>query len=333
MTAAALPTLADVYAAERRLGRYLTPSPLRYSDWLSAAARAEVHIKVESVQPTHSFKIRGALNAAMRLLERSGPPPVVVTASAGNHGRALAFAAERLGLQAVVFTPASAPATKKAAIRRHGAALRDDAADYDTAEHDARAFARAEHALYISPYNHADVIAGAGTIALELLQVLPTLSLVVVPVGGGGLASGVALALKRAAPHVRIVGVEAEASTALGTSVARGAITSIEPEPSIADGLTGNLEQDSMTFELVQRYVDDLVSVTEADLEMAISGLAEEEHLVAEGAGAAATAAVIGRQVVARDGRAVVLMTGGNIDLAAFHGVVARRVTGGDRHE
>jgi threonine dehydratase len=310
----------DVVAARRRLAPHLQPTPLRHSTWLSAATGADVFLKLESVQLTNAFKIRGALNAALRVAGAArarATAPLIVTASAGNHGRALALAAERLGLRTIVFAPATAPETKKHAIRAHGADLRETR-DYDEAERAARAFAAAEHALYIAPYNHPDVIAGAGTIALEILDVLARFDVVVTPVGGGGLASGLAVAMKAAAPHVRIAGVEAAASTPFAVGRRTGRITVIEPRDSIADGLTGNLEPGSVTFDLVQRLVDDLVSVEEDEIAGAIRALASEEHLIAEGAGAAATAAVLSKRVVKAGQTAVVIVSGANIDIERF---------------
>ena len=166
----------------------------------------------------------------------------MVTASAGNHGRALAMAAEQLGLSCVVFTPASAPETKKNAIRRHGAILHSECEDYDAAEKQAKEFADAEGGVYVSAYSHPDVIAGAGTIGLEIIEAMPQFDVVVIPLGGGGLASGVGLALKAAAPQVTIVGVEVEASSPFTLSLEAGRITEITPRPSLADGLVGNLE-------------------------------------------------------------------------------------------
>ena len=315
-------TLQDIYRARRRLMGHVDVTPLRESEWLSSTSGAHVLLKLESLQRTNSFKIRGAMNAALRLSEGDGPR-IIVTASAGNHGRALALAAARLDVQAVVFTPATAPETKKAAIRRLGAMLRDEAPDYDTAERLARDYARETNAIYISPYNHPDVIAGAGTIALEILEATPTTDVVVIPLGGGGLASGVALAMKHAAPHIAIVGVEVDASRPFATGLPRGAITEIEVGPSLADGLIGNLEPGSVTFDLVGRYVDRLISVSEEDLRRAMRGLASEEHLMTEGAGATATAAVLGGHAVQPGQRAVVLVTGANIDLTTFARIVA----------
>lgn len=318
-------TAVEILAARRRLARFIRPTPLLRSEWLSSLADADVHLKVESLQDTRSFKIRGAMNAALRLVDRhprtAAAAPPVVTASAGNHGRALALAGERLGLRVIVFAPKTAPETKKAAIRRHGAELHDTPADYDEAERAAREYAEVEQAVYISPYNHRDIIAGAGTVGLEILDAFPAVETVVVPVGGGGLISGVGLALKAAAPHINVVGVEVDASTPFAASLARGEITEVEVRESLADGLTGNLEPRAMTFELVRRVVDTLVSVSEGDLARAIRGLAREDHLIAEGAGAAATASVLAGLSVPPGHRAVVIVSGANIDLERFHSV------------
>jgi threonine dehydratase len=316
-------TARDVLAAHARLRRYLSPSPLRRCDWLSDSCGADVALKLESVQVTNSFKIRGALNALQRLAEAGETR--AVTASAGNHGRAMAFAGRRLGVAVTVFTPASAPETKKRAIQGLGADLRDRAEDYDAAETQARDHAAKTGSPFISPYNHPDVIAGAGTVALEILEATPDVEVVMVPVGGGGLISGIATVVKHAAPHVRVVGVEAQASQPFAAALAAGEIRPIDVGASIADGLVGNLERGAMTFEYVRRYVHALVSVTEDALEQAIHGLAEHEHLIVEGAGAAATAAVLGCAAVPAGARAVVLVTGGNIDVETFAEVLHRR--------
>jgi threonine dehydratase len=331
-----LPTALDVYEARRRLAAHLQPTPLLLAPWLSSIADGDVYLKLESLNLTHSFKIRGALNAALKLVEATGKPsafaqsapadkvgvsppdqhaPTVVTASAGNHGRALALAAEKLGLTCVVFTPASAPETKKSAIRRHGAVLHADCEDYDVAEAKAREFAQSDGATYISPYNHPDVIAGAGTVGLDLIEAMPSFDVVVIPLGGGGLAGGVGLAVKAAAPRVTIVGVEVEASAPFTLSLEAGRIMAITPRASLADGLTGNLEAGSITFPLVKQVVDYVVTVSEDDLTSAMRGLAAEEHLIVEGAGAAATAAVIAGKTSAPGQRVISLVTGGNVDL------------------
>ena len=311
-----LPTVVDVYEARRRLGARLPKTPLLPSSWLSSIADGNVFLKVESLNLTNSFKIRGALNAALRLSEGiDTQPPTIVTASAGNHGRALALAAEELGVPCVVFTPTTAPEAKQNAIRRHGAVLHSDSEDYDTAEKQAKAFAEAEGGVYISPYNHADVIAGAGTIGLEIVEAMPEFDVIVIPLGGGGLASGVGLAVKAAAPKATIVGVEVEASSPFTLSLEAGRITEITPRASLADGLTGNLEPGSMTFPLVRQVVDYVVTVSEEDLGRAMKGLATEERLIVEGAGAASVAAIMASKASAPGQRVIAIVTGGNVDL------------------
>ena len=310
------PTVIDVYEARRRLGERLPKTPLLPSAWLSSIADGNVFLKIESVNLTNSFKIRGAMNAALRMSEGIDTQlPTIVTASAGNHGRAMALAAEELGLQCVVFTPATAPEAKKNAIRRHGAILHSDCEDYDAAERQAREFAEAEGGVYISPYNNSDVIAGAGTIGLEIVEAMPTLDVVVIPLGGGGLASGMGLAIKAAAPNATIVGVEVEASSPFTLSLEAGRITGITPRPSLADGLVGNLEPGSMTFPLVKQVVDYVVTVSEEELARAMKGLATEERLIVEGAGAAAVASIIAGKTSAPGQRVVAMVTGGNVDL------------------
>jgi threonine dehydratase len=310
------PTVLDVYEARRRLGGRLPKTPLLPSPWLSSIADGNVFLKLESVNLTNSFKIRGAFNAALKLSEGIDPqPPTIVTASAGNHGRAMALAAEELGLTCVVFTPVNAPEAKKNAIRRHGAVLHADCADYDVAEQQARQFAAQEGGVYISPYNHDDVIAGAGTVGLEIVEAMPEFDVVVIPLGGGGLASGMGLAIKAAAPSVTIVGVEVEASSPFTLSLEAGRITTITPRSSLADGLVGNLEPGAMTFALVKQVVDYVVTVSEDDLTRAMKGLAAEERLIVEGAGAAATAAIMAGKASAPGQRVVAMVTGGNVDL------------------
>ena len=311
-----LPTVTDVYEARRRLAGRIPLTPLLPSTWLSSIADGSVFLKIESLNLTNSFKIRGALNAALRLSEGiDSDTPTVVAASAGNHGRALALAAEELGIACVIFTPSTAPEAKQAAIRRHGAVLHSDSEDYDAAEKQARAFAEAEGAVYVSPYNHLDVIAGAGTIGLEIVEAMPSFDAVVVPLGGGGLASGVGLAVKAAAPHATIVGVEVEASSPFTLSLEAGRITEITPRPSLADGLVGNLEPGSMTFTIVRQVVDHVVTISEDELARAMKGLATEERLIVEGAGAAAVAAVMTGKASAPGQRVIALVTGGNVDL------------------
>ena len=269
------PTREDVHAAEQRIRPLLPPTPLVASDGFA--------LKLETFQPTGSFKVRGALSA-LTLLDEP-----VICASAGNHGLAVAWAARQLGLDATIVVAETASPAKIEGIRRFPATLIVHGADYDEAE---------RHALslggrYVSPYNDRDVIAGAGTVALEL----PDAETIVVPIGGGGLAAGIGLATE-----ARVVGVVPEACPAMQAAV-RG-VPEVDVLPTIADGLSGNIEPGSVTIELCARHVDEIVAVSEAELAGAMRFLAREHGLVAEGAGAAAVAAI--RSGLAPPGVAIV---------------------------
>ena len=309
------PLFAEIVSAQGRLQGRVVRTPLRRSDWLSRAAGTDVWLKLEGVQLTGSFKIRGALNAVILHAERhAGLPSAIVTASAGNHGRAMALAAEHIGVPLTVFVPETAPRAKTDAIQAHGATLRRER-DYDAAEAAARQFARRDGATYISPYNDPDVIAGAGTVALEVFEDLPDTRAVVVPLGGGGLASGIGLVSRAQAGRVQTIGVETHASHAFHDSLRAGRITRIQPGPTLADALAGNIETGSITFLLMQQVADGVVLVGEEELRSAIGGLAREEHLIAEGGGAAAVAAIASRAVSGYQGPIVAVVSGSNIDM------------------
>jgi threonine dehydratase len=284
---------------------------------LSVAAEGDVYLKLEVVQPTCSFKIRGAFNAALVLQHGETDRPRLVTASAGNHGRALAYAAQMLDLPVTVFVPADAPRAKVDPIRAAGAEVRT-CADYDAAERQAKMYAQASGAVYISPYSDRDVISGAATIMVELLQDLPSLGAVVVPVGGGGLISGIGLVARALAPSIRVIGVEVAASCPFTKSLAAGRLVTIQVAPSIADGLTGNLDPDTITLNMVRDAVDRIDVVQEDELRRALTGVVINEHLIVEGAAAAGPAAVLGGRIDLKDRQVAVVLTGANIDPSAL---------------
>ena len=322
-------TLADVLRARKRIAPYVRRTPLVPSAWLSDLTRATVSLKLESLQRSSSFKARGAFNAVIARMERHRPPKRLVTASAGNHGRALAAAASTFKLPLTVFTPTDAPHTKTAAIRRHGAELRAEGRDYDDAERRALTFAADTGAEFISPYNDADVIAGAATVAIEIAEEAPQTQSIIVPIGGGGLISGVAAAAKSIDAGIEIVGVEVEASCAFQTSVRAGRLVRIVPGPTLADGLGGNPDPDTITFGFIQRLVNRIVTVGEDDLCAAIAALVQSDHLVAEGAGAVGVAAILrdseGEERLDLAGRhVVVIVSGSNIDRARLAAVLSR---------
>lgn len=297
-------------------------TPLRRSSWLSDASGGEIFLKLETLQPTFSFKIRGAFNAVLKLVEQHGKDaPPLVTASAGNHGRALAYAAQNAGLPLTVYVPVDAPRTKIAAIRQAGAEL-ITCRDYDEAESLAKLHGAEGKALFVSPYSHPDVIAGAGTIGLEILEERPEIARVVVPVGGGGLISGIAIAVAALSPSATVAGVEVVASSPFTQSLAAGHVVTIDVQRTLADGLSGNLDPDTITFDIVRTLVDRIALVNEQDLAQAIAGLVREERLIAEGAGAAAAAAVLCGAIECAAQPTAVILSGANIDPARLKALI-----------
>jgi threonine dehydratase len=309
--AVAAPTAADLEAAWAVVAERLEPTPL-----VPAPALGEdVHLKLETMQPTGSFKVRGALAA----LSRAGAEPVV-TASAGNAGLGVAWAATALGVRATVVVAETASPAKVAALDALPVTLVKHGADYDEAEAHALELAAAG-AAYVSSYNDTGVIAGQSTIGRELDAQLPGELSVACPLGGGSLASGLGLwAAARAG--ARVVGVEAERSPAMSSALAAGRIMPVEVGNTLADGLAGNIEPGAVTFELVRDHVAAVTSVSEHEIEEAIRFLARAHGIVAEGAGAAAVAGVMAGRVERGPGALVVVVTGRNIELRRLSAVL-----------
>jgi threonine dehydratase len=293
------------------------------SPWLSEIAGGMVRLKLETLQYTHSYKVRGAFNAVLRLREnQAGHRPALVAASAGNHGRALARAARTCGFTLVVYASRDAPGVKIEAMRAEGADLRL-CRNYDEAEREAKAHAISGGAVYVSPYAHPDVIAGAGTVGLEILEEWPEVDMIVAAVGGGGLISGIALIARESPRPLAVVGVEAEASSPFTAALAAGRIVAIDVQPTLADGLAGNLDPETPTFAIVRSLVDRIVQVSEPELRMAIAGIVRHEQLTVEGAGAAAAAAVLAHRVGGPGRNVAVVLSGANIDAGVLRDVLA----------
>lgn len=301
-----IPTADDVVAARGIVSRHLEPTTIVRS----SALGPDVVLKLETMQPTGSFKVRGALVAVARAVQRDPNTPIV-TASAGNHGLGVAFAATEFSARATVVVPENASAAKVAALSRFDVTLLAKGTSYDEAE--AYALTLAERgSAFVSPYNDPDTIAGQGTVALELFDQVPEVRTIVVPIGGGGLISGVGLA---ATLHsgVRVVGVQAAASPAVLAALNDGGATPIVVQPTLADGLAGNIEAGSVTTDLVRRYVADIVTVTEDEIGDAIRFLAREHGLIVEGSGAVGVAALLQGRVALDGGPTAVVLTGRNI--------------------
>jgi threonine dehydratase len=302
------PIASEVAAAAEVVARYLPVTPVLASPLLGDGGM----LKLETFQPTGSFKVRGALVAVAAALARD-PGGRVVTASAGNHGLGVAFAAQVLGARATIVLPDNASPAKRAALDRFDVEVVAHGTSYEEAEAHALDLA-AGGARFVSAYNDPDVIAGQGTIALELFEQVPDVETIVAPVGGGGLVAGLALAASTR-PGVRVCGVEAEASPAISRSVAAGHTVTVSVGPTLADGLAGNLEAGSVTVSLISRLVDQLIGADEKAMGDAVRFLAFEHGLVVEPSGAigvgALLAGVLG--VAAGGGSTVVVVTGRNL--------------------
>jgi len=310
------PEHADLRAARDVVATMLAPTPVIEAPAIGAGAK----LKLETVQPTGSFKVRGALAA----LRRVTPGASVVTASSGNHALGVAWAAQRLGLSATIVVPTNASPAKLAALHALGAEVERVGGSFDEAEAHALALADADAdagSEYLSAYDDTHVIAGQATVGAEL-EALEGRITVVCPVGGGGLLSGLCL-WARDKPGVRLVGVEAEASQAVSAAVRAGRVVDVEIGPTLADGMAGGIEPNAITWQIVRDRVDDLVTVTEDEIEAAIRHMVVEHGIVAEGAGAAATASVLAGRV-ATPGPRVALVTGRNIAAGALAAVLGR---------
>lgn len=305
-------TLLDVLAAARRIAPYVQRTPLERSAHLSDALGADVWLKLECFQLTGSFKLRGALNALL-ILDEAARQRGVVTASAGNHGLGVAQAANLTGLPATVVVPETASVAKVDLLRQAGCALVLHGPDYDAAEAYAIELAQTRDATFVSAYDHPSVVAGGGTIALEILETLPDTDLLVVPAGGGGLISGVALAAKGVKPGIQVYGAQSVASPALHAALAAGRQVSVPILDSLADGLSGNIATGSITVGLAQRYVDQIVLVEESDIAAAMRAILEHEHVLVEGSSAVTVAALQTGRLPVAGRRVVLVLTGRNV--------------------
>jgi threonine dehydratase len=298
------PTLADVEAARTRLaGKGVRVTPLYASETFGRMMGRPVHLKAETLQRTGSFKIRGAVNKIGSLSEAERKAGVVA-ASAGNHGQAVAWAAREAGIEATIFMPAETPMTKVEPTRNYGARAELIGATFEDAVTAAVAHVEETGGTFVHPFEDHDVIAGQGTIGLELVEQLPEVETVVIPVGGGGLASGVALTLRALRPKVKVVGVQAAACAPLAGGTQFGY--------TIAEGIAVKYPGE-LTSSLLGDLLESVVTVTDEEISEAIVLLTERAKLVVEGAGAAAVAALLGGRV-AGDGPTVAILSGGNID-------------------
>lgn len=320
MTSAGAISLADVMAARRRIAGTAALTPLVPSPFMSAVSGREFLMKLEIAQPMGAFKIRGAANALSRLPQDAQG---VVCCSTGNHGRAIAYAASAKGLRAVICMSSLVPQAKVEGIRALGAEVVIVGKSQDDAQVESLRLSREEGLIEVPPFDHADVIAGQGTIGLEMLEERPDIATLLIPLSGGGLAAGVALAAKAIKPGIKTIGISMDRGAAMAASLAAGRPVEVEEVPSLADSLGGGIGlQNRFSFDLCRDLLDETVLVSEADIYRAMQVLYHEDRMVAEGAGVVGLAAVMARKVDLPDGPAATIITGRNVDMAAFTKVV-----------
>ena len=317
--------LEEMSRAKSRIKEFIIENtPVVMCRGLEDLGHPNVHLKLENLQVTSSFKIRGAANALCQTAASSRKPGrTIITASAGNHGQAVALVAQELGLKATIVVPETTPMVKIAKIREHGPELVLHGASFDVAELYAKKLAKVRGLEYLSAYNDPRVIAGHGTIGLEVLAQLGDVDRIIVPVGGGGLISGISSAVKQLHPRIEIIGVESEASPAMYKSIAAGKLINVSVKDSIADGLSGNIEPGSISFGITKRYVDRMVLVTEESIRKAIRLLWEKDGQVVEASGAVAIAPIVEMPNRFEGKRTIAVITGGNIDESRFKSIVA----------
>jgi len=332
-TALAGPTLAEFQEARDRIASAISQTPMESSRYLSEILGSPVFLKCENLQRTGSYKIRGASNRLTRLTEEEKERGVVA-ASAGNHAQGVALAARTLGIKATIFMPVGVPLPKLQATKDYGAEVVLRGHTVDEPLRAAAEFARTTGAVFIHPFDHADVVAGQGTVGLEILDQRPDVDTVIVPIGGGGLISGVASAIKQRAAldgrTVRIIGVQALNASAYPISLEKGVPTKITILPTIADGIAVSRPGD-LNFEIVKQYVDEVITVTEDDMAQALLVLLERAKLVVEPAGAVGVAAILSGQVKA-SGTTVVILSGGNIDPLMMERVISHGLAASERY-
>jgi threonine dehydratase len=318
--------LADVMAARERLRESIYYSPCPHSVMLSALTGQQVYLKLENLQMTGSFKERGALNR-IALLTPQQASRGVIAASAGNHAQGVAYHATKRGIRALVVMPLPTPLVKVTATRNFGADVLLHGANYDEAFAEAMRLCAEQDLTFIHPFDNPDVMAGQGTIGLELLEQIPQLEAVVVPIGGGGLIGGIACAIKESKPNIRVIGVQTSRLPSMAAAVAAHRPVVIEPATTIADGIAVRRAGD-LTLPLVERYVDEIVTVDEDEIASAILVLLEREKTLAEGAGAAALAALLQQRTSLPLGNGgahtAVLVCGGNIDVTLLARIIER---------
>lgn len=322
-------TFVDVEEARERIKDRIYLSPFPYSETISRLTGNRVFFKLDNLQMTGSFKERGALNRLLTLSAAESQRGVIA-ASAGNHGMAVAFHSQRLGINATIVMPVQAPLIKVSRVRQYGGHALLHGSDYDEAFAEAQRLGQERGLTYISAFNDPWIVAGQGTLGLEIYEQSPDLDAVIVPVGGGGLIAGVALVLKTLKPAIRIIGVQAEAVPSMKVALQSGAPVRLPPALTIADGIAVRRVGD-IPLALVKEFVDEIVTVSEGEIANAVLLLLEIEKTVAEGAAAVSLAALVNKKLALSDKNVGLVITGGNIDMNLISRIIEKGLIQDDR--
>lgn len=315
-------SLSDIQAARTRIQDTIRPTPALHSENLSRESGGTLFLKLESLNVTGSFKERGALNRIL-LLSSEERARGVIAASAGNHAQGVAYHAFRRGIRAVICMPEFTPIVKVSATRAWGAEVILYGANFDESLEEARRRQQSEGLIFIHSFDDEAVIAGQGTIGLELLEQVPDLQVVVVPVGGGGLIGGIGCAIKECRPRVQVLGVQTTALPSMKAALGAGHPVLLDAARTIADGIAVR-QAGSLTLELTKKYVDDIVLVDDEEIAMSILRLLETQKVLAEGAGAAPAAALLNRKARLQGRKVAVIVGGGNIDVTLLSNIIER---------
>jgi len=327
------PTLVEFQEARDRVSSAIEITPMESSRYLANILGSPVFLKCENLQRTGSYKIRGAYNRLSRLTDEEKARGVVA-ASAGNHAQGVALAARMLGIKATIFMPVGVPLPKLQATRDYGAEVVLRGHTVDEPLRAAAEFARETGAVFVHPFDHSDVVAGQGTLGLEIFDQRPDIDTVIVPIGGGGLISGISSAIKQRAAlegrTIRVIGVQAANASAYPISLKKGSPTEVTIAPTIADGIAVSRPGD-LNFDIISEMVDEVVTVTEDDMAQALLVLLERAKLVVEPAGAVGVAAILSGQVSAT-GTTVVVLSGGNIDPLMMERIISHGLAASERY-
>lgn len=314
--------LNQIEQAARRLNNVIHLTPDISSRTFSEMSGAELYLKCENLQKTGSFKVRGAYNKIARMAD-GGPLPPLFASSAGNHAQGVAYAASTIGARATIVMPKTAPLAKVAATEGYGVEVVLEGDGYDEAYEYASRLCAERGGMFIHAFDDEDVVAGQGTIGLEILRSMPTVNTVLIPAGGGGLLAGMSACIKQINPRVRVVGVQAEGADAIVRTFASGERVSTKTASTIADGIAVK-SPGAITSELILKYVNEMVTVSDDEIAEAILLLLERTKMVVEPAGAVTVAAAINRKLDFTGQRIVCLLSGGNIDMSIIHRVIER---------